>query len=73
VFALVADRDTLERRIAARTGNEFGKQPGELAEILRWHEDYARTYREFGAVVVDASRSLDTVVDEILALSRRCP
>lgn len=68
VLALVIDVPTLKQRIAART-NKFGKAPEELAAILGWHASYEATYRGFGAVIIDAARLLDQVVDEILAES----
>lgn len=67
VVALVADAATLTARITVRD-NEFGKAPEELAALLRWHTGYEATYRGFGAVIVDATRPLGTVVDEILAV-----
>lgn len=71
-LALVVDVPTLKRRIAART-NEFGKTPEELAAILGWHADYEAAYRRFGAVILDATRPLGEVVDEILTTSVRSP
>ena len=68
VLALVADAPTLKRRIADRTG-EFGKAPEELAAILRWHLGYEAAYRKFDAVIIDATRPLGEVVDEILTVS----
>lgn len=72
VLALVADVATLKQRIATRT-NKFGKAPDELAAILRWHTGYETVYRGFGAVVIDAARPLNQVVDEILAASIPTP
>ena len=66
VLALVADGPTIERRIAARTGNEFGQAPEELALVLRLQERYEATYRGFGAVIIDAAQPLASVVGDIL-------
>jgi hypothetical protein len=68
VLALVIDVPTLKQRVAART-DKFGKAPEELAAILGWHAGYEVIYRGFGAVIIDAARPLDQVVDEILAES----
>ena len=68
----MADGPTIERRIAARTGNEFGQAPEELALVLRLQERYEATYRGFGAVIIDAARPLADVVDEILAVADLC-
>ena len=69
VLALVADVPTLMRRIDARP-NQFGKAPEELAAILGWQASYETDYRRYGAVIIDATRPLGEVVDEILAVSR---
>jgi hypothetical protein len=72
VLALAADVPALKQRIGTRT-NEFGTAPEELAAILRWHAGYETAYRSFGAVIIDAARSLGHVVDEILTASIPAP
>jgi hypothetical protein len=71
-MALVADAPTIERRVAARTSNEFGQAPEELALILRLHDGYEAACRGLGAVITDAARPLADVVDEILAAAVLC-
>ncbi len=66
VFALVVDVETLQRRINQRSGNDFGKTPEELREILDWHKVSQETYRNRGALFIDATGPLDAVVDDIL-------
>lgn len=66
VVALVADIPTIERRLAARAG-DYGKAPEELAAIIGWHDGFEESYRRFGAVIVDATRPLREVADEVLA------
>jgi thymidylate kinase len=66
VVALVIDVDTLKRRVANRE-DSFGKLPEELERILRWHNNYEDSYRQFGALIVDATRPAEEVVDLILA------
>jgi hypothetical protein len=72
VLALATDVPTLRHRINTRT-NEFGKTPEELAAILGWHASYEADYRRYGAVIIDATRPLGEVVDEILAVSAKNP
>ncbi len=67
VLALVADAPTLEQRIVTRDNNKFGKAPEELAAVLDSQAGYEASFREFGAVIIDAARPLRDVVDEILA------
>jgi hypothetical protein len=68
VLALVADVPTIRRRIDARP-NQFGKAPEELAAVLGWQASYEADYRRYGAIIIDATRPLGEVVDEILAVS----
>ncbi len=66
VICLVLDAGTLRRRLASRTTNDFGKKAVELEAILSWNPAMATTYRSLGAYVVDASQSVDDVVEAIL-------
>ena len=68
VIALVADLATLRQRIAVRD-NLFGKEPEQFADIARWHDDFERSYRSFGAKIIDATRPLHQVVDQILSIA----
>ncbi|HSW78046.1 MAG TPA: AAA family ATPase [Candidatus Chromulinivoraceae bacterium] len=67
VVCLVLDKDTLQYRIASRTDHDFGKAPDELASILGWHDRFQDRYRNLGAVMIDVTQPIKTVVDEILA------
>ena len=67
VICLVIDDRTLRQRLATRTTNRFGKAPVELEAILGWNQTTEATYRELGALVVNANQDLTAVVDEILA------
>lgn len=65
VFVLEVDRGTLERRLAARPGDEFGGKPIERELTMRLHatqEDVPSN-----AVSIDATATIDRVVDEILS------
>jgi gluconate kinase len=67
VFALTIDDATIRERISTRTDNTFGRTPAELAEILSWNAQFAASHRRFGAILIDATRPVDRVVDEILS------
>ena len=71
VICLVIDKDTMVQRVAERTTNDFGKSPDELVLMLYWHGKMLERYKEWGATMVDASRSLDEVVDEIIKIADR--
>jgi gluconate kinase len=66
VVYLSIDATTIRDRVASRTTNDFGKADHELAAILAWHETAEREHREAGAVIVDATRPLGQVVDDVL-------
>lgn len=68
IVCLTLAEATLRYRVATRTTNEFGKAPDELALVLRNREPAQEWYRSFGAIMVDADRPLDVVVDEIVAI-----
>ncbi len=65
-IVLTADAATLKQRITNRKDNNFGKTPEELKIILEWQDKHIDKYREQGAVIVDAARSVGDVVDEVL-------
>lgn len=67
VVCLVVDKDTLKNRIASRTDHDFGKAPDELESILGWHDAFEGRYRDMGAVMIDATKPVEAVVDEILS------
>ena len=68
VFALVLDNDTLEHRLRTRTIEDaWGRSPHELAEVLSLNEAQNEGYRQLGAHIIDATKPLGEVVDEILA------
>lgn len=71
VFALTIDEKTLRDRIISRTHNDFGKNPHEFADLLRWQQTAAEDYKEHGALLVDASQPIEKIVDEILARSQK--
>jgi broad-specificity NMP kinase len=65
VFVLDIDRETLNRRLAARPEDEFGGRPRERELIVRLHatkEDVPKS-----GVVIDATQPLERVVDDILS------
>ena len=67
VFVLDVDLDTLQQRLDQRPPDEWGAQLAQRDLIIRLHatkEDVPRT-----GVVIDATRPLGEVVDEILRLA----
>ncbi|HSU01396.1 MAG TPA: nucleoside kinase [Nocardioides sp.] len=63
VFVLEIDRETLEHRLDARVGDEWGAHPDERALVLLLH----RTGEDVpDGIAVDATAPLEHVVDEIV-------
>ena len=66
IFFLATDVETLRRRIAGRRDHDFGKAPHEFAWIVEEHSALVDQARDTGGVIVDASRSLEELADDIL-------
>lgn len=67
VFVLTVDAETLELRLAARPADEFGSAPQEREIVRRVH----RTGEDVpDGTVIDATRPLTEVVDDILHRAR---
>lgn len=65
IFVLDVDLDTLKRRVAGRSDDEFGTKPAEWALLARLHATGDGIPK--GATIVDGARSVASVVDEILS------
>lgn len=68
-FTLVIDNDTMRYRLMTRTNNKFGKHPDDLARQLEWNKGATEYAKSIGAIVIDATRPTEGVVDDILAKS----
>ncbi|MEO5948874.1 MAG: AAA family ATPase [Candidatus Saccharimonas sp.] len=66
VFALTINEEVLVHRIKTRTSNDFGKSPHEMANIMKWQSTAKETYTDLGAVIIDATQSIDHVTKSIL-------
>lgn len=70
VFALTIDEKTLISRLASRTNNDWGKQPHELQQTLEIQKQATDNYKQLGHVIIDATRPVKLVVDDILAKTK---
>lgn len=69
VFVLEVDRDTLMRRLEARSDDEFGGKPAEKTLIEKLHftgEDMPK-----GATPIDARNPIDQVADDVVKICRQ--
>lgn len=68
-FTLVIDDDTMRQRLLSRTNNDFGKHPDDLARQLEWNKGAIAYAASIGSMVIDATKPVEQVADEILKLS----
>ena len=66
IFKLYADDETLRRRLVAR--EKFQDKPEELEALLAWNR-YEASHPD--AIIIDAARPVEEVVDDILAQLER--
>lgn len=69
VVLLSVDEATIRRRIASRKDNHFGKTPEEMADILKWLNDNQNNYRRFGASIVDATKPINEVLNDVIQIA----
>lgn len=67
IFALVIDSESLRHRLLTRTNNDAGKHPEDLRYFLKTHARVERDLLHAGAIAIDSTQPLQTVVDEILS------
>lgn len=70
IVLLSAPAPVLVARVVSRTNNPYGKQPDELARILRDIEAVEPLLRRSATLEVDASAPLEQVVASLLRLVR---
>lgn len=66
VICLELDEENIKHRIVTRTTNNFGKSKDELEDILSWHKSFEEENRKKGALMIDAAKPVEEIVDEIL-------
>ncbi len=65
-ICLILDDRTIRERLAQRSENPFGKAPAELEAILRLNGPLVAKYTAVGASLIDSSRPLEEVVQDVL-------
>ena len=63
IFNLAVDEKTLRYRLKNRTNNSFGKKEHELNKVLEIHRLNDKPYE---VIDIDATQTLDKVIDDIL-------
>jgi len=65
IALLSAPANVLLARIAARTGNPYGKHPGERAQILQYLTEVEPLLRATATIEIDATAPLSQVVQQL--------
>lgn len=66
IILLTAPVDVLRERLAARTTNDYGRDPGELSRVLQHVEIVEPLLRRAATLVVDTDARLDQVLETVL-------
>jgi dephospho-CoA kinase len=66
IFLLVIDEKTMVKRLTGRTNNPFGTRPGDIEQCIAWRPQFQALVEAAGAIKIDATQSLDKIIDEIL-------
>ncbi len=67
IFTLFLDDETLKDRLLDRTNNDFGKDPKDLRKQLEWNKGTISYAKQRNTILIDATRPVDVVVDDILS------
>lgn len=69
VLFLYITEQEMVRRVSTRTNNKYGHDADQLAHMRKWHKPTVDRYKDYGAVVVDASKPSEEVYQEVLRLT----
>ena|SRR3990167_6985287 len=66
VIFLKTDETTIRQRVANDRDHDYGTKAHELTLIIESNQQKEAEYHQYGAIMIDATRSIDEVIDEIL-------
>ena len=66
IFLLSAPDEVVIHRLGTRTNNYFGRKPLELQRVIGRHQQFDDEVKALGAIVIDSTRPIEAVADEIL-------
>lgn len=66
VIWLMIDEDTIRSRVAVPRDHTYGTRPHELTEAIERNRQKEKEYREIGAIIIDARRSVEEVIRNII-------
>lgn len=67
IVLLTAEPEVVRRRLVERTGNDYGKAPGELEQALRDQAEVEPLLRAGATIVIDTDAPLTEVLAQLLA------
>jgi hypothetical protein len=59
---------TLAHRLRTRTGNDYGKRPGELDDVLRWAKGAPRLHERRGDLIIPNEGGPEQALERLLEL-----
>lgn len=66
VIWLRTDEATIRKRVMNPRDHDYGTRPHELAKAISDNENGETEYRQYGAMIVDATQPVDNVLQDIL-------
>ena len=66
VIFLKTDEATIHKRVVNLRDHDYGTKAHELTLIIESNQQKEAEYHQYGAIMIDATRSIDEVIDEIL-------
>ena len=66
IFLLLLDEIEMENRLLSRETTSYGKDQGELADILLNHHHFEKSLLDLGAYPINTTHALPEIVNEIL-------
>ena len=66
IFLLKIDEADQKERIKNRTNSKYGKEDYQLANALRWRQVQIEKYQKAGAVVIDSTQPIETIINSML-------
>lgn len=69
VLFLYISEEEMIRRISTRTNNKYGHDLDQLAHMRKWYKPTVDKYKDYGAIVIDATKPIEDVCKEVLQLT----
>lgn len=70
IIWLSTDEGTIKKRVSIPRDHTYGTKPHELAAAIEGNSQKEKEYEQMGAVMIDARQSLDSVIKDILFVTR---